>query len=149
MWGDRLLDGKATGYGKWEASENGTAPAIDRIPKDIIACDWHYETRYNGAPATYPSVRLFQEKGIRVWPSSWRSAENARMLADCSLQNKTDKMIGYLATTWIGVQGVVYGLAGEEPTQGGRDSAGVAAAIRTGSQIAWEGNAAAMRQGGE
>ena len=45
MWGDRLLDDKQMHYGKWESSANGTAAAIDRIPKDIILCDWHYERR--------------------------------------------------------------------------------------------------------
>ena len=28
MWGDRFLDGAKTGYGRWEASMNGTWPAI-------------------------------------------------------------------------------------------------------------------------
>jgi len=36
MWADRLLDANSTRYGKWEAADNGTAPAIDRIPKDIL-----------------------------------------------------------------------------------------------------------------
>src|SRR5204863_7723606 len=34
IWGDRLLDGNATGLGMWEASKNNTWPAIDMIPKD-------------------------------------------------------------------------------------------------------------------
>jgi len=29
LWGDRLLDGKASGLGEWEVSRNDTAPAID------------------------------------------------------------------------------------------------------------------------
>jgi len=55
MWGDRLLDDSVMKYGKWEASVNGTAPAVDMIPKDIIICDWHYELREE-----YPSVPFFQ-----------------------------------------------------------------------------------------
>ena len=43
IWGDRLLDGKTTGLGEWEASMNNTYRAIDLIPKDVIICDWHYE----------------------------------------------------------------------------------------------------------
>ena len=70
MWGDRLIDANVMKYGKWEASENGTAPAIDLIPKDIIICDWHYEQRTD-----YPSVRYFQEKGFRVWPAGWNNVE--------------------------------------------------------------------------
>lgn len=139
MWGDRLLDGKTTGYGEWEASENGTAPAIDRIPKDIVLCDWHYETRYKGAPATYPSVPYFQEKGLRVWPSGWRSDENVQMLTAVSLQNRTDKMIGYLATTWSDVRPIVAGLSGGvQPS--GKEAAGVVGAVKKGAQIAWEGS---------
>lgn len=134
MWGDRLLDGKATGYGKWEASENATPPAIDLIPKDIILCDWHYETKYKDAPATYPSVAYFQEKGFHVWPSGWRSVENVQLLTTASLQHKTDRLSGYLATTWTNAKRIVDGLAAAEPA-----ADGVPAAIRKGAQIAWEG----------
>ncbi|MDZ7316503.1 MAG: family 20 glycosylhydrolase, partial [candidate division KSB1 bacterium] len=45
MWGDRLIDGTVFDYGEWESSKNGTAGAVDKIPKDIIICDWHYELR--------------------------------------------------------------------------------------------------------
>ena len=141
MWADRLLDGKATGYGEWEASENGTAPAIDRIPKDIVLCDWHYETRYNDAPATYPSVHYFQEKGFRVWPSAWNSEENARLLAAASLQNRTDRMVGYLATTWAGIPILANGLSASGAPPGAGAGAGVVAAIKMGARIAWEGSA--------
>ncbi|MHC4542360.1 MAG: family 20 glycosylhydrolase, partial [Planctomycetota bacterium] len=66
MWGDRLIDASKYNYGKWEASANDTARAIDMISKDIIICDWHYELR----PA-YESVPMFLEKGFRVWPASY------------------------------------------------------------------------------
>ncbi|HZP82348.1 MAG TPA: family 20 glycosylhydrolase [Chthonomonadaceae bacterium] len=140
MWGDRFLDGDATKYGEWEASKNGTAAAIDLVPKDIILCDWHYETSYGGAPATYPSVRLFQDKGFRVWPSGWRTEENVRMLTGCALQNQSDRMVGYLATTWSGAGNIVGGLSGSVPPPQGRENRGdLPAAIRKGAQIAWEG----------
>src|SRR6185503_13105238 len=50
MWGDRLIDGKKYDFGEWEASTNGTATAINQIPKEIIICPWHYELR-----SDYPS----------------------------------------------------------------------------------------------
>lgn len=65
MWGDRFIDGLATKIGKWEASENNTAPAIDRVPKDIVICDWHYEK----APET---PRFFASKGFEVVACPWR-----------------------------------------------------------------------------
>ena len=89
MWADRLLDDKKFGYGEWEASKNGTGPAIDMIPKDIIMCDWHYEKRPDG----YPSVVYLQEKGFRMLPSTWRNKDaalamfarlNPRRLRRCS-----------------------------------------------------------------
>ncbi len=96
MWGDRLIDGNVMKYDGWSASKNGTAGAIDRIPKDIIICDWHYEKR-----SDYPSVRYFQDKGFRVWPTGWNSVEATRALIDCSRRNATDRMLGHLCSTWV------------------------------------------------
>ncbi len=59
MWGDRFIDGKATGIGEWEASTNGTAAAIDQVPKDIVICDWHYEK-------AHPTPQFFAAKGFEV-----------------------------------------------------------------------------------
>jgi Glycosyl hydrolase family 20, catalytic domain len=95
MWGDRLLDAKALGYSRWEAATNGTAAAIDMIPKDIIVCDWHY-----GESTNYPSVPLLLEKGFRVWPSGWQPLEAAKAFSAYSHQQKNPRLIGYLCTTW-------------------------------------------------
>ena len=95
MWADRLLDGAATGYGKWEASMNGTDPAIDLIPKDIIMCDWHYERM-----KSYPSVPLFLSKGFRVLPTSFRDAKQTKKLIDYSLALPSERMLGHLCTIW-------------------------------------------------
>src|SRR5690606_41157923 len=43
LWGDRLIDGKQTGLGMWEASMNNTHRAVDMIPKEVVICDWHYD----------------------------------------------------------------------------------------------------------
>jgi len=95
MWGDRLLDAKAMGYSKWEASENGTAAAVDLIPHDIIICDWHYERR-----PTYESVPLLLKRGFRVWPAGWHDPQAAEALLDFSAAQKDARMLGYLSTTW-------------------------------------------------
>ena len=71
MWADRLIDGNQFNMGEWEASKVGTAPAIDKIPKDIILCPWHYEMREK-----YESVPMFMSKGFRVLPASWKNAQN-------------------------------------------------------------------------
>ena len=71
IWGDRLLDGKTTGMGMWEASMNNTHRAIDMIPKDIMICDWHYVR-------VEPTAAYFALKGFDVATSSWRNGEVAQ-----------------------------------------------------------------------
>ncbi len=95
MWGDRLIDAAVHDYGEWEASANGTASAVDTIPKDIIICDWHYEPRDE-----YPSIPMFLEKGFRVLPTSWQEIEAVRNLIEYSLEHAGDQMLGHLFTVW-------------------------------------------------
>ncbi|MBK9138607.1 MAG: family 20 glycosylhydrolase [Verrucomicrobia bacterium] len=108
LWGDRLLDDTVMNYGEWEASRNGTAGAVDLIPKDIIICDWHYEPR-----AEYPSVPFFQEKGFRVLPSSWRNRDAALALLDYARAQDRGKVVGHLGTTWSGADAIARALLGE------------------------------------
>jgi len=95
MWGDRLLDARRFGYGRWEASETGSHRAVDMVPKDIIICDWHYRVRED-----YPSVRFFQEKGFRVLPATWKTPEAGAALVRCARRKATEKMLGILFTGW-------------------------------------------------
>jgi hypothetical protein len=95
MWADRLLDGKALGLGAWEASECGTAPALELIPKDIILCPWHY-----GVRETYPSIPLLVGKGFRVLPASWKDVAATKALITYSRAQKSPQVIGHLFTTW-------------------------------------------------
>jgi hypothetical protein len=95
MWGDRLIDGKKYDFGEWEAAMNGTASAIDHIPKDIIICPWHYEKR-----ETYPSIPMFMEKGFRVLPAGWKDLDATKALIGFSKTQTNRKMLGYMFTTW-------------------------------------------------
>ena len=70
IWGDRLIDGKTTGIGEWEASMNNTYRAIDLIPKDVFICDWHYER-------PEPTAAYFAIKGLDVATCPWRRPEVA------------------------------------------------------------------------
>jgi hypothetical protein len=100
IWGDRLLDGKTTGMGMWEASENNTFGAIDLIPKDVVICDWHYER-------ADPTAALFAMKGFRVITSGWNRAEvtmEQLELLQTFRANSTGKMkdryFGFMQTIW-------------------------------------------------
>ncbi|MFT7421652.1 MAG: N-acetyl-beta-hexosaminidase [Arcticibacterium sp.] len=100
IWGDRLLDGKTTGIGLWEASYNNTHKAIDLIPKDVMICDWHYERA--DATAVY-----FAMKGFDVATSPWRNTELAlkqKALMQDLRENATEEMkehfTGMVQTVW-------------------------------------------------
>jgi hypothetical protein len=95
LWADRLFDAKKYGWDEWEAAKNGTAPAVDMIPKDIILCPWHYELH-----KSYPSVDLFLEKGFRVLPASWHKLDASKALIEYSLKSHSPRMLGHLFTTW-------------------------------------------------
>lgn len=95
MWGDRLIDGRKYDFGEWEASMDGTAPAVDLIPKDIIVCPWHYEKR-----DAYPSIPVLLGKGFRVLPAGWNKVEATRALIEYSGKQSSPKMLGHIFTTW-------------------------------------------------
>lgn len=95
MWADRLIDGTKAGLGEWEAATNGTATAVDMIPKDIIMCPWHYEVR-----DSYPSIPMFIEKGFRVLPAGWKKVDATKALISYSQIHSDPKLLGFLFTTW-------------------------------------------------
>ncbi len=102
IWGDRLIDGKTTGMGMWEASMNNTHRAIDLIYKDVMICDWHYERP--DQTAVY-----FATKGFSVVTCPWRNPENAvkqtqdmfRYRASVTPAMK-DRFQGMMQTVWSG-----------------------------------------------
>ena len=101
LWGDRLLDGRTTGLGKWEASLNNTHRAIDLVPKDIVVCDWHYEA----APAT---AAYFALRGFDVVACSWNRPAIAAAQADQIFALRAapgentvgPRLLGVMATIW-------------------------------------------------
>lgn len=105
IWGDRLLDGATTGMGMWEAATNGTAPAIDRISKDVVICDWHYERP--DLSAVY-----FAQKGFRVATSPWRKPDvalrqldNTLLFRQCATPAMKERYIGIVHTDWGSANG--------------------------------------------
>ncbi len=102
IWGDRLIDGKTTGLGEWEASYNNTFRAVDMIPKDVIICDWHYE-RPDQTPV------WFAMKGLSVVTCPWRMPENAVLQARdivrfraSSTPEMKERFLGMVQTVWSG-----------------------------------------------
>jgi len=100
IWGDRLIDGKTTGIGEWEASMNSTHRAIDLIPKDVVINDWHYER----ADVTAP---YFAAKGFTVVTCPWKLGEVAEAQIEDMLRYRKGstpvmepRFAGVMQTIW-------------------------------------------------
>lgn len=115
IWGDRLLDGKTTGMGMWEASMNNTHRAIDMIPKDVVICDWHYERPDKSAV-------YFAMKGFDVITCPWRKPDvavqqvldmkNFRLHAP---KEQRQRYLGIIETVWSPVSSFFNEFYGKTP----------------------------------
>jgi len=104
IWGDRLIDGKTTGIGMWEASMNNTHRAIDLIPKDVVINDWHYER-------PDPTAHYFALKGFEVITCPWRDLDvTMQQLEDYERFKKNatpimaSRYLGLMQTYWSGAE---------------------------------------------
>jgi len=118
IWGDRLIDGKTTGLGEWEASYNNTFRAVDMIPRDVIICDWHYE-RPDQTPV------YFAMKGFGVVTCPWRMPENAVLqvqdmvkFREHSTPEMKEKFMGMVQTVWSGTGQFLDSFYGRRKDQG-------------------------------
>lgn len=123
IWGDRLLDGKTTGIGMWEASMNNTHRAIDLIDKSVMICDWHYEQ-------ALPTATYFAMKGFAVVTCPWKKGELAvAQLADMtrSRQHAPSEMAaryqGMMQTVWSGAGSFLDEFYGRKPAAPESESA--------------------------
>ncbi len=122
IWGDRLIDGKTTGIGEWEASYNNTYRAIDMIPKEVIICDWHYE-RADKTPV------YFAMKGLNVITCPWnRPAVAIQQTNDMINFRKTatkemqPHFYGMMQTVWTGAANFLDGFYNKTPGRNGSNN---------------------------
>jgi hypothetical protein len=104
IWGDRLLDGKTSGLGEWEASFSNTFRAIDMIPRDIMICDWHYESPVQTAA-------WFAINGFNVVTCPWRNSQCAVnqvkdmvRFRNSSTPAMSPRFSGMVQTIWSGAR---------------------------------------------
>ena len=123
IWGDRLIDGKTTGMGMWEASMNTTYRAIDLIAKDVMICDWHYE-RPDQSPV------LFAMKGLSVVTCPWRNPGNAvtqtqdmERFRKNSTPELKDRYQGMMQTVWNGADSFLDEFYGNKPAKADSETA--------------------------
>lgn len=122
IWGDRLIDGKTTGMGIWEASYNYTWRAVDMIPRDVVICDWHYERP--DQTAVY-----FAMKGFRVLTCPWRTpsvavaqAEDMARFRKYATPEMKPRYFGMMQTTWSSPQRFMDGFYNINSNNAGSDS---------------------------
>ncbi len=115
MWGDRLLDGKTTGMGMWEASMNNTHRAIDLIRKEVMICDWHYNQ-------AVPSAAYFAMKGFPVISSPWKKGSvGVQQLQDMNRfreqapKEQAARYKGMMQTIWAGAGSFLDEFYGRKP----------------------------------
>lgn len=122
IWGDRLIDGKTTSIGMWEASCNGTYRAIDLIPRDVVICDWHYDR------AELTAV-YFAMNGLKVVTSTWKKPEVAKIQFEDMLKFKErsswdmgQRFIGMMQTVWTDAGTFIDGFNAKKPDENGGDN---------------------------
>jgi hypothetical protein len=122
IWGDRLIDGKTTSIGMWEASCNGTYRAIDLIPRDVVICDWHYDRAEQTAV-------YFAMKGLKVVTSTWKKPEVAKIQFEDMLKFKErsswdmgQRFIGMMQTVWTDAGTFIDGFNAKKPDENGGDN---------------------------
>lgn len=106
MWGDMLLTadefpgmlhdhlhGGMPGYGK---------ALRDRLPRDIVICDWHY---FDGQ-VDFPSLARMQAEGFRVIGATWKREATIRNLARYA---NAQGAYGLMATTWYNMDSPKHG----------------------------------------
>jgi len=122
IWGDRMIDGKTTGLGMWEASMNQTYRSIDLIPKDVVINDWHYVR-------AVPTASYFATKGFTVISCPYRipevavkQLESILLCRETSTPQMKEKFAGLMQTTWSGTDKFMdqfYGRISDKHRRGG------------------------------
>ncbi len=115
IWGDRLIDGRATGIGEWAASYNDTYRAVDLIPRDVVICDWQYDE--DNQTAVY-----FALKGLRVVTCTWNRPQVALDQVDdlyrsrkISSKELKGRFYGIAETVWSSPTQFLNGYYGKGP----------------------------------
>lgn len=97
MWGDMLISPEEL-PGMNSAAMNGATPGYgkvlrDRIPKNIVICDWHYW----GGESEFRSLDVFRREGFRVLGATWRNNVTTNNFSAYAALHGAEGMV---ATTW-------------------------------------------------
>jgi hypothetical protein len=104
VWHDMFLDKKDARWKGFVACGNKeTALALDKLPKDIIICDWQYSYgKMNEVRKDWPTIAYFASKGFPVAGCPWRNFNAMKPMCDFIVKNKG---FGFIETTWHHMRG--------------------------------------------
>jgi len=100
MWGDMLVSPGELPSMKsnhFNGVGNYGGPLRDKLPKDIVICDWHYETENE----SFPSIDLFRSAGFRVMGVTFNESKTIANFSHYAARHGADGMI---ATIWFYLQ---------------------------------------------
>ena len=94
MWHDMLLEqGDSRWSGFYANGTKETAAGFLEFPRDVIICDWYYES----ARDSYPTIDYFKNLGFSVLSCPWENGSGT--IAQSRYAHKAGIM-GVLGTTW-------------------------------------------------
>ena len=104
MWHDMLLD---AGDPRWKEfikfGSKETASILDKLPKDIIICDWQYcDTIKDKGGKTWPTMTYFAEKGFSVAGCPFTNYKVMKSMSDHIVNIGG---FGFVETTWHHLRG--------------------------------------------
>ena len=113
MWHDMLIP--SSEFAGYTALGNAkTQGVVDKLPRDILICDWQYDAPKE--KETWPTTSWFMDKGFDVIPCPWRNVKGIQSLGKTAVDRKC---FGLLCTTWH----VYYGAALREMAYAGAHAA--------------------------
>jgi len=100
MWADPLVDGTALWGHPCLLQDYGGPPdchyrMVDRLPKDIVVWDWHYDPSH-----VYPTMDYLQAKGFPTVGCPWHTPWNPEMYCEYARRRATDRFVGMMPLDW-------------------------------------------------
>ena len=98
IWGDMFMDIDVFYRYYGEKGVKGTAEfaaLLDRLPRDIIIGDWHYDQTGTG----FPSFDFFKKKGFTVWGATWLDTKNIKLFSEY-VRARAQSGDGMISTLW-------------------------------------------------
>lgn len=101
MWGDMLIAPHEFPemLDKHLHGTAGYAALREKLPKNIVICDWHYFDKQED----FPSAKAFADLGHPVLGATWKSERTIRNFSRY-MTTLTQNNRGMIATTWFHVQ---------------------------------------------